>query len=130
MQDLINEDGIGIRFDYSGGVILVLESSDNDDDDDNDNDDDDDNDNDDDDDKEFYLGKVSLEKDGSYTATPYNEYKYGTVWEDECKPQEGFLNAWYAALYLTSVASIHCEYSSVTDDNVNFIKSLIRNNFK
>ena len=113
MQDLFNEDGVGIRFNYSGGVVLVLESSDDDDDDD----------------KEFYLGKVSLEKDG-YTATPYNEYKYGTVWEDECKPQSGFMNEHYAALYLVSIASIHCEYSSVTDDNVNFIKSLIRNNFK
>ena len=110
MQDLFNEDGVGIRFNYSGGVILVLESSSSD--------------------EEIYLGKVSLEKDGSYTATPDNEYKYGTVREDECKPQTGFMNEHYAALYLVSVASIHNEYSNVTNNNAKFIKSLIGNNFK
>ena len=110
MQDLLNKDGIGIRFNYSGGVILV-------------------NDADDEDDNEIYLGEINLEEDGSYTAIPDREYKYGTVWEDECKPQEGFLNAWYAALYLTSVAATHSEYSDVTDDNVSFIRKMIKDNF-
>ena len=110
MQDLLNKDGIGIRFNYSGGVILV-------------------NDADDEDDNEIYLGEINLEEDGSYTAIPDREYKYGTVWRDECKPQEGFLNAWYAALYLTSVAATHSEYSDVTDDNVSFIRKMIKDNF-
>ena len=119
MQDLLNKDGIGIRFNYSGGVILILV-----------NDADDEDDEDDEDDNKIYLGKVNLEEDGSYTATPDREYKYGTVWEDECKPQEGFIHEHYAALYLTSVAATHSEYSNVTDDNVSFIRRLIKDNFK
>ena len=113
MQDLLNKDGIGIRFNYSGGVILILV-----------------NDADDEDDNKIYLGKVNLEEDGSYTATPDREYKYGTAWEDECKTQEGFIHEHYAALYLTSVAATHSEYSNVTDDNVSFIRRLIKDNFK
>jgi hypothetical protein len=101
MQDLLN-GGIGIKFTTKGGVILVNESD------------------------EIYLGKVSLEKDGSYTAIP-GEYKYGTVWE--CKPQEGFVNEHYAALYLTNIAATHSEYSNVCQDEARFIKWLIKNNF-
>ena len=112
MQDLFNEDGIGIRFNRSGGVILILVRGGEYEDE-----------------KEIYLGEVNVEEDGSYTAIPDREYKYGTVWKDECKPQEGFLNARYAALYLTSVAATHSEYSDVTDDNVSFIKGMIKDNF-
>ena len=99
MQDLLNKDGIGITFTASGGVILVK--------------------------PDVYLGKIILEKDG-YTAIPDREYKYGTVWEDECKLQGGFNDEYSAALYLVCVATTHSEYSDVEEDDVSKIKELIK----